>query len=445
MVSKAYSIPKSGRKGLVKDVGTPGPGFYQPKTTRPRSPQWKITGGHKPLLNNMETPSPGKYHRETRTTGPRVLVNSRNSPPLKNEVPGPGTYSPSRQNGGPSYSLYDKNFFAPRSETPGPGTYIHYRTFDHPLRRNHSGSKSPRKSPFEPVERNPGPGAYEGDRRSLSPSHKISPTEERYYLARDLSRSFFEPGPGYYNPKPDEAQKYQPSPKGWTIPPESQLRGLKTEPVNPGPADYQVSYTGVQASPRSQKMSPSPRNVEDREALSRPGPGYYEPKTPERRSPVASMTRIERLSPPRDDRPGPGTYNTPPKAIPSGPEYSFGFRREDLIEKYRRELPGPGFYDDGSKKNLLFVRPRSPNASMNFEGHNSRAWLYQSEIKDNPGPGGYYLKTDRSKPEWSFSKIPRDLNNKNDIPGPGTYEIKSSFAELPSYVHISPKAVNQYP
>lgn len=67
-----------------------------------------------------------------------------------------------------------------------------------------------------------------------------------------------------------------------------------------------------------------------------------------------------------------------------------------------------------------------------------------SRFKDNSngnevGPGNYESHTmfaDRQKGQnnFPFSKEKRFKEQINDLPGPGNYELKSKFSEMPGYV-----------
>ena len=55
-------------------------------------------------------------------------------------------------------------------------------------------------------------------------------------------------------------------------------------------------------------------------------------------------------------------------------------------------------------------------------------------IRENlPGPGNYYLKTERSTPSFRFGTGKRVEERKNDTPGPGHYRIPNTMCDVASY------------
>ena len=50
-----------------------------------------------------------------------------------------------------------------------------------------------------------------------------------------------------------------------------------------------------------------------------------------------------------------------------------------------------------------------------------------------PGPGFYNTARTLGGPKWGFGSSSRNKSKKNNMPGPGAYEIYSSLANLPAY------------
>lgn len=51
-----------------------------------------------------------------------------------------------------------------------------------------------------------------------------------------------------------------------------------------------------------------------------------------------------------------------------------------------------------------------------------------------PGPGAYYAKELNTSGKVSFSKDEKLKGMRNPNPGPGSYELKPFFADVPSYL-----------
>lgn len=53
-----------------------------------------------------------------------------------------------------------------------------------------------------------------------------------------------------------------------------------------------------------------------------------------------------------------------------------------------------------------------------------------------PGPGNYeiHLKTKRDAPRYGFGSSTRDgLKTKLNVPGPGSYRLRSTIGDVPEY------------
>ena len=56
---------------------------------------------------------------------------------------------------------------------------------------------------------------------------------------------------------------------------------------------------------------------------------------------------------------------------------------------------------------------------------------------DIPGPGAYGAGSALGGPKWAFSRSERNQEIKESLPGPGTYDIKPSIPDIPSYLNVS--------
>lgn len=129
-------------------------------------------------------------------------------------------------------------------------------------------------------------------------------------------------------------------------------------------------------------------------------------------------TRYEFKNSTGRDSPPPNTYNLPNyfKQEKPGPVM---IKSKSQSKRPRDNLPGPGTYN-----------PHSPL------GKNSKKFSFRSRIpkeirNDSPPPDAYNpcftLVTKSNYKEITFGKGERMKLRKNDLPGPGTYELPSIF------------------
>jgi hypothetical protein len=171
-------------------------------------------------------------------------------------------------------------------------------------------------------------------------------------------------------------------------------RGIDTtRDCSPGPGTYDLidSISNLKSSP-GYKVGRSKRDYLS-SANNLPGPGAYDPRLLNTSLGISLKSKLEpKIS---SSTPGPGTYQavTPSKVKKGNPTYSFGLSPErDRV--YQRALNqvltlGPGQYD-----------VHSINDQMVLAGKTLIGYSFQK------------------------SKSP---NRFDDIPGPGTYEVQSSF------------------
>lgn len=56
------------------------------------------------------------------------------------------------------------------------------------------------------------------------------------------------------------------------------------------------------------------------------------------------------------------------------------------------------------------------------------------DSRNVPGPGAYYSKELDTSGKVTFAKDPKLKHEKNPNPGPGHYELKPFFADVPHYL-----------
>ena len=120
--------------------------------------------------------------------------------------------------------------------------------------------------------------------------------------------------------------------------------------------------------------------------------------------------------------PGPGSYEQKPK-LGEGPKY--GMRPKTAVIQ-RNGPPGPGQY------NPLHVptKNRPPSAVI---GKQSREGELGSG-KGQPGPGAYlYAHKILPGPAYTFGTS-RTMHKFTNVPGPGTYRVPCTFADVPTYL-----------
>ena len=125
--------------------------------------------------------------------------------------------------------------------------------------------------------------------------------------------------------------------------------------------------------------------------------------------------------------PGPGAYQTKSTAFDfERPKFFMGEKLKDL--KANTTVPGAGAYNPKGAA----IKREMPSYSMKIKLGSSLA----SPTAKNPGPGGYnvHLKTHRQAPNYGFGSSTRDdFKNKLNVPGPGSYRLKSNIGEVPEY------------
>lgn len=154
-----------------------------------------------------------------------------------------------------------------------------------------------------------------------------------------------------------------------------------------------------------------------------PGPGAYDGNSAnwkQSKAPAYSM-RQKTAGGRKDAVPGPGHYD--PDAI----RYEHKSYSGKLVSKaardhmYKTGTPGPGNYDPN---NNIFSKQQGKF------GRESRDGLKGSA---NPGPGAYEMRSSFEKKGYSYGKQPRDWQTGSAIPGPGTYDYNASSMGGPGW------------
>ena len=120
--------------------------------------------------------------------------------------------------------------------------------------------------------------------------------------------------------------------------------------------------------------------------------------------------------------PGPGSYSTGQK-IGEGPKHSMRPRTAIIL---RNGVPGPGQYSPSKHP----VQSRPPNAVM---GSGARGENFAT-VKLFPGPGAYMQSVVVKKgPSFTFGGSRPGTAKEVAVPGPGSYRVPVTFAQLPRY------------
>ena len=120
--------------------------------------------------------------------------------------------------------------------------------------------------------------------------------------------------------------------------------------------------------------------------------------------------------------PGPGSYQLSQR-LGEAPKYGMRPRTAIVL---KNGIPGPGQYNPSP----VSVKLRPPSAVM---GHGLRSGETQT-TRGMPGPGAYLSQqAKKAGPSFSFG-LSKNANKTKQGPGPGAYNVPSTFASLPPYV-----------
>lgn len=331
---------------------------------------------------------------------------------------------------------------------PGPGQYpINDALFRDPKAASIKGRPKTTKEDMKP-----GPGHYISKSLHSSPAYSMGlKTKIKELISKD------NPGPGGYNPDYKNVKQSAPG-VAFGSPSKSASKG---DSAIPGPGQYALKTTVGTEGPAYGIRGRQESKIENKA----PGPGNYNPKDEYTRhgtpGTVIGKGKRDEIATKRE-APGPGNYELN-SSLERGKMYSFGTeKREGSLEKQSKSIPGPGTYVAQS-----FVGKDSQGKSISGK----------CEIKiknDNPGPGTYNpddrkhgpaysllghrvddpILIERSKmpppgnynpndslirhnaPNVSFGVRPQTSGSKNEAPGPGQYQLKSTLAGVGAYIGI---------
>lgn len=208
----------------------------------------------------------------------------------------------------------------------------------------------------------------------------------------------------------------------------------------PGPGQYTPSVNfAIKQSPQF-KIGTSVREkyyLKDKFKYELPPPNIYNPKIDgvKSKSPATGLGYGERSAMSKTfNSPGPGAYKSP-SAIGEGPTYVLGARLNDpYTEKKAKEMPSPNAYNP--KFDVL-----AKTQSVFSIGKSKREDIAGPNKLRVPGPGQYATKvilpSFKDAPKWGFGSSERPSitqMKKLAVPGPGAYKLKSTFADVPSYL-----------
>ena len=241
----------------------------------------------------------------------------------------------------------------------------------------------------------PGPGAYDTEKVSQIIYKQNKTTAViRPQSSRPQSKTI-DIGPGQY-----EVNIPNNRVKGYYFTSSRKTdKGLRSGVPGPGQYDYENSLAHLKGKTSKIVFGKSDRLIDySREKKGLPGPGQYE---------------VERISPALERF----KYNS-----------GYKFPKSDKGEKWNKDaLPGPGAYNsnivtDLSHQTKGFSLGKSKNRP-------------DSALTPVPGPGSYDLRDSKVNSGVKFGRNPREsLGKKDDIPGPGVYEIdlnSNAFKKTP--------------
>ena len=259
------------------------------------------------------------------------------------------------------------------------------------------------------------------------------------------------PGPGEYNFKETfgNAPKFSINKNDKITTIQKQIK-IKTREKTPGPGKYNNTYENFNKTMGKKIISKKFSKLKKLQSFNNnfPGPGAYDTKSSKdfgnsikysigksNRSEIIDKNKLNSSTKNKNDIKAldPAYYNI---------KETFGnvsFYNKPLIRgkpknPIRNKTPGPGAYDTiNSKKKTLKTEPKFSISKSN------RSNIINHKINNvNIGPGKYKKinKFDRNNKSFTFSKSQRMKIIRSKTPGPGFYNIPSSFAVTPDYVGI---------
>jgi len=283
-------------------------------------------------------------------------------------------------------------------------------------------SERPALSGGKEIMSKPGPGTYNQDKiiGRNAPNFGFG-TESRADIAGKESKA--KPGPGTYSiqgviGKDGPRKSMSPKLKDPYI--------EKNNKLVPGPGNYNANYQVFMKTAPNFGFGSSIRN--DRKSSPTVDPGAYNPSINFTKStaPQYKLGTMERpaLGKQNLNVPGPGTYSNP--KIKDAPLYSMAAKIKDL-EPFNYKTPGAGAYNPEKEKTIRSYPKFSMAAKLKTE-------FDQGKSKQVPGPGAYVNSAEKlrqSSPSFGFGTMERPALGKQNlnVPGPGTYSLKSTVGQ----------------
>jgi hypothetical protein len=126
----AFSL--RGKSNEKLSISVPGPGSYDVKDPRSKSPGFRMSKGQRinDTSASKNSVGPGMYdqsHKRVGTEGPKFSMGVKTESKNRNDSPGPGAYEPSIEavkNKSPQISVKGRTeLMSAKSYAPGPGAY----------------------------------------------------------------------------------------------------------------------------------------------------------------------------------------------------------------------------------------------------------------------------------------------------------------------------------
>lgn len=469
-------------RGKTKHQNTPGPGNYDPTEVK-EAPSYSLSKKITTIPNSIHyNPGPGTYQQDynEQRKSPSYSLRARTSHTPYQASPGPAAYNQAQDSvkeHTPAYTLRGgdgKRGFKDVRNFPGPGTYVTEKDAGFQKKSHVFGSEKQRVEHKSTAKVNPGPGAYDGGSWFNNEGSRYSKTMGTKLIDNTLNEAKNTPSPGAYDPSPRMTKKKEPS---FSMP--RQKRGQKNLDAGPPPDAYNIrsninyspywSFGGELRKPLGDhKACPGPGTYEsksnmggtanysmrlkcpldDKEGRSKPGPGAYAPNIEMAKTAAPKVfigTGKRKPLAAKNPNPGPGQYNESSTLKKKGAK----FYSDTRINKYNKEVPGPGNYENLTDFQENLNKKKGPSMGQKYEGlkqdkivgpgayhptvnsskKNASEIRFGSEergrskLEGVPGPGTYDSKNINEVPFWGFGSNPRStIQLKKGVPGPGTYE-----------------------
>jgi len=350
------------------------------------------------------------------------------------DIPGPGKYNPNvdyviKRTSKRYFKYYLSviihgkiDYPIPGRDIPGPGQYELKSTLMQAANNVKIGHSA--RNDLLPNVPGPGPAAYYPVIRR---NHTIGPTfgkgEKNVGTYRNTT-----PGPGAY----DTVSTIGTEGRKHSIYPKRPDTSLKYGEASPGPAAYSSPYKkkspafsmgGGRYALNTTWIGPSSTQYDPNYTLLRPSPTFCKMNKSSRNVNTISHNSAE-----------PGAYNLP-STIGEGPKITFHGK---LNKQKSNTIPGPGTYNPDPKA----IFERLPKVALSTGPRTEKDY---STRKDVPGPGTYGLKSTLNGPRFGFGIGKKGYCKRdNDIPGPGAYKVPCTIGRAETYQLPNNKSQSGY-